>query len=814
MLVRKNIWVILLTCLMFFSLIGFGWSAKVAEAGVIYDTLYDGLAIEETLDQSLWYNSFYADYAGISSESKDNAVFIANDPQGGLGGCGINSKVAIPNNTDNLEININIDRLNFGTLAKSQQCGWFGLAYNLNTHDYTSGNAYLVGQGMIAGCGLYFTYHPQEGLIFAPIGVGVNAFYDGNDQLIPQRTQYAYYDANSLLTNVNDPSIEKITLIVKISQNGDFVLSTKPIGQTGDGEVKITASGFQPVEDGTYYGLSVHRSSVAISSVAISNFEVKADGQIINDFLRKNKSNWNFFKPSETTLGKFNVDYVMRFNEDFSQDYPLYLQKELVSTDGYESFVEFSATLDLGTVSSGSEFGVLFGVNNIITDSVGVGSSTYVSISESASKYYLGVKTYNENGELTTLVKNSNDDVNDNIEILEEDGLAKLYVKIDNQGLISIKLNDYDLYNSLDADADCYFEGFCGFAVIQGDNYDLDMGVCNVSLDNYYYAKPTTADVVEDFDSNGYNPNEFYLRIAPYMNNYTNSVYVNDGKLWFDNCAYNTSFSTITTYSDFSIQFDIDDIRRQPILDPAGGKILPVSSFVGVYWGVPSAETMFGDGVSSAYPLIYISSDVSLETWDRNLENGKPSPTRIYCMGNGMGSSFTLPEKYDFWDPVNEGKILQFRVDVKGDTAYIFVKYTDDQEWCNVDTNGNKLEIKMKKALVGSVGVSTMGNNYYVAEISEGASCGYFSLDNLSVKNLDDNPDNNYNVKDGTTYKELPKDFSYVKPNNEDDYLPVIGGSGCNASLLESSSLLVILEVVVVLSILFMRRSKHAKKDS
>ena len=772
-------------------------------AGEIYTSLVNEEFSLGSLDTKTWYNK--GRFAGVSFESTGNPKLVVKEGQGVLDGSGINGKVAI-NANNNITFSIDIEELYFGARAKSIDCGWFALAYNLSTADYKTANAYRVGQGLIQGDGICFTYtqEVEPGLVFTSLAGGAK-FVDKNGNEIQQKGIYAYYPINELINDTETPAVLNTKLIITIDKDGNIKCYKNQVSNN----TLLFRSTMAPFKNGTYYGLTVHRSATAIERTVIKDFEVKCDGYVINSFNQSNANKWDFYKQNETPEAYFSPKYYMHLGQDgdkiFTEEYPLFLSKSITFNQGEGSYAEFSATLKLDSIPVGSKVGFLTGSKNYLKDKVGSKNTTFIYINNDGGENYLGITTYDEAANPAELLG-----VDDNVKLIANDsflgdlsGYAVLYVNISETGKITLLLNGSQVFASTEQDANCYASGYCGIAV-EGSASNMDVAFSNIVVKNSYYSRPTNINVYETFDNNGYNPNEFYFRQAPYLNNYTNTGgYVKDEKLWFDNLAFNTSFTTIYQYSDFEIQFDIDDIRREPI-GIGNSKSYPISSFIGVYWGVPDSTSLFSDGVSTVYPLIYIATEVSEETW------GKLGPTRIFAMGNGLNACVALPEKYDFWDTKNEGKILQFKVTTMGNKVSVAVRYTTDAEgyWCTEDANGKPLTFTMREALVGNLAITTMGNNYYVEPHSVGSSCGYFSLDNLKITNKDVNG-NLTQSQYGTTYKELPTDFPYVKPDNDDDYLPVVGGSGCSSSALESSLSIVVMVAIAVVSILIIRRRKH-----
>ena len=771
-------------------------------AGEIYTTLVNEEFSSGSLDTKTWYNK--GRFAGISYESTGNPKLVIKEGQGALDGSGINGKVAV-NANNSLTFSIDFEELYFGARAKDNDCGWFALAYNLTSSDYKTANAYRVGQGLIQGDGICFTYTHDggSGLVFTSLKGGVT-FVDKNGNTIQQKGIYAYYPVDGLINDTEAIAIKDTKLIFTIDKNGNFACYKNEISNSN---LLFKTSTMTPFKNGTYYGLTAHRSAVAIERTIINDFEVKCDDQVINSFDKSNTNKWNFYKQNETPEAYFSPKYYMHLGQDgdkiFTEQYPLFMSRSITFNDGEGSYAEFSTMFKINSIPDNSKIGFITGSKNYLKDKVGTENTTYIYVTNVGGEKYLGITTYDNNAVPTELLG-----VDDNVKLVantntgELSGYANLYANISETGEIVLLLNGSQVFASTEQDANCYASGYCGIA-IEGSASNMDVAFSNITVKNSYYSRPTNINLNETFDNGGYNPNEFYFRQAPYLNSYTNTGgYVKDGKLWFDNLAFNTSFTTVYQYSDFEIQFDIDDIRREPI-GIGNSKTYPISAFVGVYWGVPDSTSLFSDGVSTAYPLIYIATEVSEETW------GKVGPTRIFAMGNGLNSCVALPDKYDYWDTKNEGKILQFKVSTVGNKVYVAVRYTTDPEgyWCTEDANGNPLTFTMREALVGNLAITTMGNNYYVEPHSVGSSCGYFSVDNLKITNKDTNASLTQSQY-GTTYKELPTDFPYVKPDNDDDYLPVVGGSGCSSSASQTSLSIVAMLAFAAVCKLFIRRRK------
>ncbi|MFA6808817.1 MAG: hypothetical protein WCR27_07475, partial [Eubacteriales bacterium] len=291
-----------------------------------------------------------------------------------------------------------------------------------------------------------------------------------------------------------------------------------------------------------------------------------------------------------------------------------------------------------------------------------------------------------------------------------------------------------------------------------------------------FYSRPENTNINCTFDNNEYNSNEWIMRSRPYMNNYLNGMYVNDGKLVFNNVAGDTSFSTLYKYSDFEFEMDITDIRREPVIDSDGNIIYPVSSWIGFMFGSPLNNENFGNQVGR-YPLIGFEAPIDQKTWEREkLDNGKNAPTRMFILGGGLDNgNIPLPSTFDFWEPKFEGTDVKVKIKVVDNLLNIYLSYEGVPETLVYSNT-------MKTSFEGYVYIYGMGNSYYVPEISLGASCGNFAVDNIKITNLD--KDGNIIESEYVSNKgEEPIDYPYVDKNDDEEYLlKEIDGKGCSSN--------------------------------
>lgn len=777
----------------------FGFTASAVYAGDVTKEILSEDFSSESFASDTWYNA--NSYEGTSFKAADKLKATVKN---GAGSNGIISKVAI--DTDTVTIRLDINKMIFGD--KDFEVGLFAIAYNMT--DTVTPPVNVVWQ-MVTGTnidGVYFAVKANQ-LVFASISGGATDFVDGNGNKIEQRTQYAFYDASALSDTEGDKIvINQKSIFLCFDNKGNLEVKMKTLGSSNTEQtvIKATSASLKPLQRNTYVGLSCGESAKKIESLDLADFHVSGGDKVFNNFDRANVNNWNVIDSAITDEIAINLDSTLVVNSEFSEDYPIVMRKKILINDYDDNFysdIILDATLKSLELGANGKFGFALGLERYTSSKPGDENTTFVYFEKNGDTLYLGAESYGEGGTATELFKGAS------VKTSDDTGYIDLSIIVDNKGKLTVKNADNVVYQS-EKDNEAFAANYAAVAV-KGSSESLNAVLKSVKLTNTYYDRPENTDINATFDDGGFNVNEWNLISMPYLDTYTNSAYVKDGKLFFENCAFNTAFITQYQYSDFDIQFDIDDIRRE-VVGNGASKSFPISSFIGVYWGVSDAWHKFGSGVTSSFPLVYIATEIDQTTWDRAIDpqTGKPYPTEIFMLGNGLNNRFSLPDKYDFWSLDNANKVLQFKVSVTGKKVSAAVRYKGETEWLTVDKNGNNMASEMSSALTGNVALTTMGNSYYVKDISEGASCGHFSVDNLLVTNTDDDK-NTVTVENVSSNVGKPSDYTYVKPDNDDDYKPVgynNGNSGCSSAISVSSAVIPLAALFFVAIIIKARRCK------
>jgi len=821
--IRKSLFVILLSFLFVCVLSLVFLSTGVAKAGNVNDTLIKDGFDTDKFDEAKW----------VYDGNKEGVVFnkVTNTPkllaEEPIDGSHILSTV--PVTSDKIRVQIDIKRLDFGDDAWLEEYdkgggGRFCLAYNVA--DIGDGVPYkaINDRSNAPNCdGIYLEYSQRQNrLLFSTLSGKISSFVDASNVALPRADEYKgsslpVYDASMITDIVTGEGSQIITnkTITFIIGDGNLEIYVKSIGESGDGVLVAKHVGGQfpkllPQKEGIkaqpYVAIFMSAAdSQNLQSAEITEFKI-SDAEnpetVFNSFTEQTMSQYRIFKSKKTKLMNFSLDNKMSLNNLFSTSKPLLILEPITvnEKDDFHSYYQLSGEMIINSLAKkdvvyqttptekkyakDAKFGILAGAKKTTSAKIGESESTYVYFVKDVNSTSVGIDTYHKPAEgattaATTLLAPT--------EItLGSDNVINYNLKVTNKGRLTLVINGVKMYES-QVDGEAYGIGkqYIGYA-LSGSNENFSVDMYSAKLDNLYYERPENSNIVATFDddvsttdideSNAYNKDEWYLRSSPFLNVHSNTAYVREGQLTFENCASGSMFATQRQYSDFEMQLDITDVRREVVKDSNGNKNYPISAWIGIYWGVPYASLDFGQGVGSTYPLVYIGPEVDQQTWGRRQKDGKDEPLYIRCMGFGMDKSYPLPEHYDYWDLENAQKVLQFKVMVIENNVTISLKYKDETEWYEVGS------LETKASIVGNVALTTMGCNIYREPDSVGATCGYFSADNIMVSNLDNNG-NIVSIPFVTSKVPLQTDYDYQDPGNNDEYLIPKEKSGCNSSL-------------------------------
>lgn len=744
-----------------------------ASAGMLTETLLDDSFSSLQLDEASWYSG---SFTGISL-GEGYTAYTAREPYTGTG---LSSKSSF---TGGGAIEVDVTKLDW-----SGNSGNLWLVFG----DYNEPFADDIWTAQKAD-GIKINFNKDA----SPYALRLSSQYtsltgvvDGNGELLPTPTPYAFTEVAALSEGNAADLILRKTLRFEYGADGSFALKMKELGSekpfttvAESGNVKLKP--FAP--NGKAY-VFFDEAGGAVKEGDFSDLRVyDSEGKLSASFGADPAASFDTHKHSSTEFASLGSNQFLVFDENYQNNKPLFASKNIYAEtdeDIAESVATAEAKMSFRSFKGDKRFGLLLGAEKQSSGKIGEKGSSFLYFVSEGDGYVYGMETYDEDGVKFVVIE-------ERLLPAESDDFT-LKLEAGSGGTLKVSFDGVIDYSADDADF-CY-AGYMGFAMdgaaTNAENC-VKVLVDSFSLKNVFYDRPENTNIVTDFSNNEFNTNLWLLSSKPYMSTYTNGVYVKDEMLYFDNVAMNSYLSTKFRYSNFSMEYSIVDVRREAVIDEASGEpLLPVSSWIGVVFGASTPNDDFGKMVDNI-PLVYLEVPVNKNTWQRDTDaSGKPFPARLVISGVGTSRMIDLPEKYDFWALENAGKVLNVSIKTVDGQLTVALKYSTENEYTVV------AEQTMSSGVSGHIYICGMGDSYFVDGVSEGATCGNFVIDDISVTNLDSKG----NVLTDVEFKsnknpDIPGDYEYTGGRDEKDYRPQadVSGGGCSGEIGTGATLSVIM---------------------
>ena len=734
-----------------------------ASAGMLTETLLDDSFSSLQLDEASWYSG---SFTGISL----GEGYTAYTTRGPYTGTGLSSKSTF---TGGGAIEVDVTKLDW-----SGNSGNLWLVFG----DYNEPFADDIWTAQKAD-GIKINFNKDA----SPYALRMSSQYtsltgvvDGNGELLPTPTPYAFTEVAALSEGNAADLILRKTLRFEYGADGSFALKMKELGSeepfttvAENGDVKLKP--FAP--DSKAY-VFFDEAGGAVKEGEFSDMRVyDNEGTLVASFGEDPAASFDTHKHSSTEFASLGSNQFLVFDENYQNNKPLFASKNIYAEtdeDIAESVATAEAKMSFRSFKGDKRFGLLLGAEKQSSGKIGEKGSSFLYFAAEDEGYVYGMETYDEDGEKSVVIEER--------PLPAESDDFTLKLETGSGGTLKVSFDGVIDYSA--DDADFSYAGYMGFAM---DGAETNAENCvkvlvdSFSLKNVFYDRPENTNIVTDFSDNEFNTNLWQLSSKPYMSTYTNGVYVKDEMLYFDNVAMNSYLSTKFRYSNFSMEYSIVDVRREAVMDEASGEpILPVSSWIGVVFGASTPNDDFGKMVDNI-PLVYLEVPVNKDTWQRDTDaSGKPLPARLVISGVGTSRMIDLPEKYDFWALENAGKVLNVSIKTVDGQLTVALKYSTENEYTVV------AEQTMSSGVSGHIYICGMGDSYFVEGVSEGASCGNFVIDDISVTNLDSKGNILTDVEfESNKNPDIPGDYEYTGGRDEKDYRPQadVSDGGCSGEI-------------------------------
>lgn len=331
---------------------------------------------------------------------------------------------------------------------------------------------------------------------------------------------------------------------------------------------------------------------------------------------------------------------------------------------------------------------------------------------------------------------------------------VQISLRTDTQNRVTLAFNENAVLTEkqLRGDASGYFGLYS-----EGRN---EVSVDSLSVTAYSYQNPENPDYTETFENDAYNANMFYSesKASPLS---PSKLAAEDGQLYFCNTA-GAYFSTRYRYSNFEVQFDLTDLRREPEYDGLGNITGTISGWFGLAFGVSEINLTADETIRQAAWLHF-------EGLPTDVDHSIPYTGARYVMYDNFTARKVQAMDFDLWDDdFIRDRTVNIRFSVTDGLVELYMKFEGETDW-----GEPQFEYDLGFTPTGYIRIFTWGETSIHSNGLQFNTAANFKIDNFSVKNTDyegvkqsiDAPPFKSNVIAGTP------DFEYNETADEEDLL-------------------------------------------
>ena len=420
-------------------------------------------------------------------------------------------------------------------------------------------------------------------------------------------------------------------------------------------------------------------------------------------------------------------DGALVFDELYDVENPVLSRTAAYSSEEIEESLEIRYVLTVDEIKGNKQFGLGFGIPRLNRDITEEGAAfLYAQATEKGIGF--GLSTVKD-GEVVHLK-----------ELTHYGSKAKdvaITVQITNKGAVTVLLGSSFFYAG--PEGEVMPDGYLGFS--SSGNWTDDENYVKATVKNFvayneYYAKPEAPlQVLADFSNDEFNINEWAMSASNISGG--SGIVCKDGILRFDGAGQNAAIGAQFKYSNFELQLDFFDMKNT-LTAHTNGTPIPPSQWFQISWGTDAASAYAAASYYGAeYRLIF----------ETGLDLNPDSPTYLQRPANGgLGVHFydstgwkgatPIPAKYAFNHPsFDPNTVVQMRlVNVDG-SAILYMKLETETEWTEIWRHSYANGVMP----LGYVVLRGEGNQF-AGTRNQYYHGGWYSLDNIMIKNYDKNP--------------------------------------------------------------------------
>ena len=364
-----------------------------ASAGMLTETLLDDSFSSLQLDEASWYSS---SFTGISL----GEGYTAYTTRGPYTGTGLSSKSTF---TGGGAIEVDVTKLDW-----SGNSGNLWLVFG----DYNEPFADDIWTAQKAD-GIKINFNKDA----SPYALRMSSQYtsltgvvDGNGELLPTPTPYAFTEVAALSEGNAADLILRKTLRFEYGADGSFALKMKELGSeepfttvAENGDVKLKP--FAP--DSKAY-VFFDEAGGAVKEGEFSDMRVyDNEGTLVASFGEDPAASFDTHKHSSTEFASLGSNQFLVFDENYQNNKPLFASKNIYAEtdeDIAESVATAEAKMSFRSFKGDKRFGLLLGAEKQSSGKIGEKGSSFLYFAAEDEGYVYGMETYGEDGEKSVVI--------------------------------------------------------------------------------------------------------------------------------------------------------------------------------------------------------------------------------------------------------------------------------------------------------------------------------------------------------------------------------------------------------------------------
>lgn len=338
-------------------------------------------------------------------------------------------------------------------------------------------------------------------------------------------------------------------------------------------------------------------------------------------------------------------------------------------------------------------------------------------IEKSVGSVFFSVTEHYGNDIETTLLEKQE------IQGLKEGSEASFLIDVEAKGALTLKINGVSLLDGatlLESGT-----GYFGF-MSEGEN-DVLLSSC-VTYGYTYNSPENVPSYLETFDKEpgSYNANYFYSAsdASPISPSYL-AVDKDVGALHFSNVS-NGHITTRYMYSNFSMEFEVPQLRKEAKYDENGALTAPITTGFGIGWGIEAPLSSAGQTWANSTWVQF--ENIAINS---NLDHSVPNKNPRVILYKATKALHLEPLSKNFFDPA-EKRVPTIKTSLVDGILDIYVRYEDETSY------GLPIfHYDLGETAEGYLRILTLGDTSIPSSGLKNASISDFSIDNLAIENLD-----------------------------------------------------------------------------